>query len=179
MVKGIETSLRKCENGHDLCDVCVRGKQNKESYPATTHRATRRLELLHLDMVGELLVEGANEERYFLTLLDDFTRACEVRALVTKSQVTNAVKEIILLWENQTRHTVQVVRTDWGSEFLNADMHDFFASKGIRHEMYAPHTPEQNGRAERLPVCKGKDSSFAVSSSSTCKYVGRCLAYCC
>ena len=83
-------------------------------------------------------------------MLDDFSRACEVRALASKSQVPSAVKEIISLWENQTRHTVQTVRTDRGSEFLNSDVHEFFAAKGIRHEMSAPYTPEQNGGAERL-----------------------------
>lgn len=150
MVRGVETSLKKCEHAHDLCDVCVRGKQTKEAYPATPYQATRRLELLHMDIVGELPVEGAEGERYFLSVLDDYSRACEVRALSSKTQVPQAVKDIIQLWENQTRHTVQVVRTDRGSEFVNHDLHDFFAEKGIRHEMSAPYTPQQNGRAERL-----------------------------
>lgn len=79
MVKGIETSVKPCVHGHGLCDACVRGKQTKESYPATPYQATRRLQLLHTDIVGELLVEGAEGEKYLLTLLDDYSRAYEVR----------------------------------------------------------------------------------------------------
>lgn len=82
--------------------------------------------------------------------MDDFSRACEVRALTSKAHVPQAVKEIILYWENQTRHTVQTVRTYRAREFINADLHEFFVSKGIRHETSAPYTPEQNGRAERM-----------------------------
>jgi hypothetical protein len=43
-----------------------------------------------------------------------------------------------------------VVRSDRGSEFVNADLLEFFNSKGIRHETSVPYTPQQNGRAERF-----------------------------
>jgi transposase InsO family protein len=43
-----------------------------------------------------------------------------------------------------------VVRTDQGSEYLNAELKTFYKSKGIIHETMAPYTPEQNGKAERL-----------------------------
>ena len=45
--------------------------------PATT---SRPLELLHLDVVGELPVDGSGGERYFLTVLDDFSHRCEALA---------------------------------------------------------------------------------------------------
>jgi transposase InsO family protein len=147
MVKGISTSLSPC---HSLCDVCVRGKQTRESYQRSPESATERLQLIHLDVVGELPVPGAVGERYMLTVLDDFSRLGDSMALSSKSQVGGAVKKIILYLENQTSHNVKVVRSDRGSEFVNADLLEFFNSKGIRHETSAPYSPQQNGRAERF-----------------------------
>jgi transposase InsO family protein len=150
MVKGIETSLSPCNHGHSHCEVCVLGKQTRESYPRSPATATERLEIVHMDIVGELPVPGAEGERYMLTMLDDFSKAGVARALVLKSQVGDAVRAILLYLENQTGHTVKVVRTDRGTEFVNSDLREFFQSKGIRHETSAPYTPQQNGRAERF-----------------------------
>jgi transposase InsO family protein len=52
--------------------------------------------------------------------------------------------------ENQSGLRVKTVRTDRGSEYLNAELKTFYESKGILHETTAPYTPEQNGKAERL-----------------------------
>jgi transposase InsO family protein len=150
MVKGIDTSLSPCNHDHLHCEVCVLGKQTRESYARSPATATERLEIVHMDVVGELPVPGAEGERYMLTVLDDFSRVGEARALTQKSQVGDAVKAILLYLENQTGHTVKVVRTDRGTEFVNSDLREFFQSKGIRHETSAPYTPQQNGRAERF-----------------------------
>jgi transposase InsO family protein len=150
MVKGIDTSLSPCNHDHLHCEVCVLGKQTRESYPRSPATATERLEIVHMDVVGELPVPGAEGERYMLTVLDDFSKVGEARALTQKSQVGDAVKAILLYLENQTGHTVKVVRTDRGTEFVNSDLREFFQSKGIRHETSAPYTPQQNGRAERF-----------------------------
>jgi hypothetical protein len=120
----------------------VRGKQTRESYQRSPESATERLQLIHLDVVGELPVPGADGERYMLIVLDDFSRWGDSMALSSKSQVGGAVKTIILYLENQTGHKVKVVRADRGNEFVNAYLLEFFNSKGIRHETSAPYTPQ-------------------------------------
>jgi hypothetical protein len=96
MVKSIETSLSPCSHGHSHCEVCFLGKQTRESYPRSPATATEQLEIVHMDIVGELRVLGAEGERYMLTMLDDFSKAGVARALVLKSQVGDAVKAILL-----------------------------------------------------------------------------------
>jgi transposase InsO family protein len=91
-----------------------------------------------MDIVGELHVPGAEGERYMLTVLDDYSRAGEAKALTSKSQVGDAVKAILLYSENQTGHNVKVVRSDRGTEFINSELREFFRCKGIRHETSAP-----------------------------------------
>ena len=73
-----------------------------------------------------------------------------VRAVALKSDIAATVKEVLLMLDTQAGQQLKLVRTDRGSEYLNALPMDFFKSKGIIHETTAPYTPQQNGAAERL-----------------------------
>nr|GEZ96968.1 ribonuclease H-like domain-containing protein [Tanacetum cinerariifolium] len=44
---------------------------------------------------------------------------------------------------------VRIVRTDKGKEFLNQNLHVYFAAEGIHHQMSIARTPEQNDVVER------------------------------
>ncbi|GKD71117.1 integrase, catalytic region, zinc finger, CCHC-type containing protein, partial [Tanacetum coccineum] len=44
---------------------------------------------------------------------------------------------------------LRTVRTDKGTEFLNKNLHAYFAQKGIEHQTSTARTPEQNGVIER------------------------------
>ena len=46
-------------------------------------------------------------------------------------------------------HSVKVIRSDNGTEFVNKHVKTFLDEKGIMQETSAPYTPEQNGVAER------------------------------
>ena len=67
-----------------------------------------------------------------------------------KSDVAEVVKDVITMLETQSGHKVKKVRTDRGSEYLNAELHAFFKHKGILHQLTTAYTPQQNGAAERL-----------------------------
>jgi len=53
------------------------------------------------------------------------------------------------LAKKETGHSMSKLRTDNGREFLSKDFQDFIQAKGIRHELTAPYTPEQNSVVER------------------------------
>ncbi len=42
------------------------------------------------------------------------------------------------------------LRTDNGGEYLSKEFQTYLASKGIEHQLTVPHSPQQNGVAERL-----------------------------
>ena len=44
---------------------------------------------------------------------------------------------------------IQVLRTDYGGEFTLTKFNQFYANKGIIHQVSCRHTPQQNGVAER------------------------------
>ena len=46
--------------------------------------------------------------------------------------------------------TIGVLRSDNGGEYISSEFESYLKLKGIRHELTVPHTPEQNGVAERM-----------------------------
>jgi transposase InsO family protein len=44
---------------------------------------------------------------------------------------------------------VKKIRSDNGSEFKNLQVEEFFEEEGIKHEFFAPYTPQQNSVMER------------------------------
>nr|XP_043639067.1 uncharacterized protein LOC122610138 [Erigeron canadensis] len=58
------------------------------------------------------------------------------------------------LWHRRLGHpsfqqSIKIVRSDNGGEYVNSQMKQFFQLKGIIHQTTCPHTPQQNGVAER------------------------------
>lgn len=51
--------------------------------------------------------------------------------------------------ENQFCTSLQILRSDNGGEYHSLKFQYFLTSKGIQHQLTCPHTPAQNGVAER------------------------------
>jgi len=51
--------------------------------------------------------------------------------------------------ENQLEKTIKIFRSDNAKEYFSHDLSSFLSSKGILHQFTCPHTPQQNGIAER------------------------------
>ncbi len=52
------------------------------------------------------------------------------------------------LVEKDSGKQLKILRTDNGGEYTSAAFQNFLKTKGIRHELTVPKTPEQNGVAE-------------------------------
>ena len=51
--------------------------------------------------------------------------------------------------QNEKKYPIERIRSDRGREFDNFDFLEFFHSLGIKHEFFAPRTPQQNGVVKR------------------------------
>ena len=124
----------------EVCGACAMGKQHRPSFPRSDHKTSRPLELLHMDLVGELEEESLGGAKYFCAFYDDYSTLSVVRFVKHKSDVPAAVIEVITLLEQQTGLKLQRARTDRGSEYINATVQAFFAAKGITQEPVPPYT---------------------------------------
>jgi hypothetical protein len=134
----------------ELCEPCVLAKQAKQPFPDSDFTATRKLELVHMDVLGPLPVASLGGAKYVATFLDEFSKVSVVKTVQTKAEVPGVVEEVLQSLENQSGERLKAVRSDRGSEYLNRHVDAFLKRKGVEHQTSAPYTPQQNGAAERL-----------------------------
>ncbi|CAI7826333.1 unnamed protein product [Closterium sp. NIES-54] len=148
-LKGLEVKGAAKEIGS--CPICLETKFTKFPFSSGTGPAKAPLALVHMDVVGPTRAPSLSGSRYFLTIVDDHTRAVWVYALKTKEEVAAAVlKEWMPRAQRESGHKVKVIRTDNGGEFIGADFEAVLKKKGIQHQLTVPYNPQQNGVAERF-----------------------------
>ncbi|GJU32183.1 ribonuclease H-like domain-containing protein [Tanacetum coccineum] len=81
--------------------------------------------------------------KYFLTVVDDFTRAVWVFLLKGKDEVFHHIVIFYNLVKNQFDKTIKVFRCDNGTEFIKQNMDKFCKEKGILHQTSCPYTLER------------------------------------
>ncbi|GAU24468.1 hypothetical protein TSUD_319450 [Trifolium subterraneum] len=133
------------------CDICHFAKQKKFPYSASNSRAIHCLELLHMDIWGPFSTPTTHGHKYFLTVMDDFSRFTWVILLKGKYEAASKIQDFIQYSENHFGHKVKFLRSDNGPEFLS--LSKFYLSKGIQHQTSCVYTPQQNGRVERKHQC--------------------------
>ncbi|CAI7849556.1 unnamed protein product, partial [Closterium sp. NIES-54] len=132
------------------CDSCLRGKMNKAPFPIGGNKRTARpLELVHSDIMD--LGDTHPSLRYVLTLKDDYTKYLWVAPLARRSDMA----AIFSTWHHEMKtklptKPLAALRTDNRGEYTANAFADYLSYHGIVHQMSLPHTPQQNGVAERV-----------------------------
>ncbi|XP_046472611.1 uncharacterized protein [Neodiprion pinetum] len=164
------------------CITCLKGKQSKLPFTDSETRATQILELVHSDLCGPMETESFAGAKYFLTLIDDFSRRLYVYFLKSKTQVAQTFANFKNLVENQTGKRIKTLRTDNGKEYCNNELLSLLQKAGIQHQTTNPYTPEQNGVAERknrtiverarcMIFDAGLETQFRAEAVSTAAYI--------
>ena len=134
-----------------FCEACVKGKSHRKPFRSVGGiRSSRKLQLIHSDVCGPMQTESIGGRKYFVTFIDDYSRCCAVYFLRHKSEVLDKFKEFEAVTTNECDQRIGILRTDNGGEYLSAEFEAYLKSKGIRHQLTVPYSPEQNGVAERM-----------------------------
>ncbi|GJW86918.1 putative RNA-directed DNA polymerase [Tanacetum coccineum] len=131
------------------CEICQRAKQTREPFPLSDHKSKSLGDLVHLDLWGPYKVTSSEGFRFFLTVVDDYTRAVWVYLIKSKDEVPYFIIVFYNLIENQFKRKIKVFRSDNGTEFVNQSVTKLCSDKGIIHQTSCVYTPQQNGIAER------------------------------
>ncbi|CAI7798371.1 unnamed protein product [Closterium sp. NIES-53] len=105
------------------------GQWDTDAWGIVTGRSKKPLELVHMELVGPLPVQGHKGERYFLTIVDDWSR---------------------LMWAyplKQKDHAASTIREDW-LPFMEKQAE--CVVKQIQRELTSAYSPQSNGVAERV-----------------------------
>ncbi|CAI7909409.1 unnamed protein product [Closterium sp. NIES-54] len=137
------------------CGPCVEGRQRAAPHSSEFPSTEAPLQTLHMDVWGPARVRGQGHERYFLMVVDDYSRYTMVFPLRSKG----AVIEVLIDWIRAARlhlresfgsdFPVLRLHSDRGGEFSSARLGAFCRAQGIRQTFMLPASPQQNGIAER------------------------------
>jgi transposase InsO family protein len=146
-VKGITLDPSHDEDASP-CPGCALGKQTRSSFPGSNKRSDRRLRIIHSDLAGPMQrsIQGS---LYMATFIDDYSRHGVVYYLKSKDQCATAFRKFLAWAENQTSERLLTLHSDRGGEYLSGAFRMILDEKGIEHKLTMPHSPQQNGLAER------------------------------
>ncbi|CAI7747941.1 unnamed protein product [Closterium sp. NIES-53] len=136
------------------CVPCVEGQQRAAPHSSEFPPTEAPLQTLHMDVWGPARVRGQGHERYFLLVVDDYSRYTMVFPLRSKGDVTEVLIDWIRAARLQLRESfgsdfpVLRLHSDIGGEFSSARLGAFCRAQGIRKTFTLPASPQQNGIAE-------------------------------
>ncbi|GFS63868.1 retrovirus-related Pol polyprotein from transposon TNT 1-94 [Trichonephila clavipes] len=107
-----------------------------------------------MDLCGPMPTESQGGNKYFLSIIDDYSRKVTVFPIRNKSDVFHTFIRFQKRAERFLSKKVIAVRTDmwWTRILCNKDMDNFLTELGIKHEVKNSYTPEMNGVAERFSL---------------------------
>ncbi|CAI7864418.1 unnamed protein product [Closterium sp. NIES-53] len=137
------------------CLPCVEGRQRAAPHSSSFPLTTAPLHTLLMDVWGPAHVSGQSRERYFLLVIDDYTRYTTVFPLCSKSEVIDVfipwIRTVRLQLRERFGQDLPVLRlhSDRGGEFSSNLLREFCHGEGILQSFTLPDSPQQNGIAER------------------------------
>ena len=83
--------------------------------------AANALELVHGDLYGPITPATNGGRRYFLLLVDDYSRYMWLQLLTSKDEAAMAIKKFKARVEEESGKKLRVLRTDRGDEFTSVE----------------------------------------------------------
>ena len=157
------------ESKRRFCEACIQGKMHRKPHkPLKEIRSTEKLQLVHTDVCGPMQTKSFGGSRYFITFTDDYSRCCKVYFLKEKSEALEKFKEFKASFETKS---IKALRADRGGEYLSEEFSCYLKKYGIRAELTAAHSPQQNGVSERM------NQTLVEAARSMLTHAGLSYAY--
>ena len=126
------------------------GKSTRVKFGKGKHTTKGIFDYVHSDLWGPTKMPSMGGLRYFLSIIDAFSRKVWMYPLKQKDETFEKFLEWKKQVENQTGREVKYLRTNNGLEFVNNKFNSFCKFEGITRHFIVTYTPQQNGLAERF-----------------------------
>ena len=150
------------------CDSCALGKQSRSPVPKKREgvKADRRLGKVYVDLCGPMAVTSRSGNLYSMNVIDDFSGYGWSIPLRAKADASSSLQTWHKAVTVQSGETLQVLVSDNG-ELVSKETSNWCAKEGIEHQLTAPYTSAQNGRAERLHrTIQGKARTMRIDCNA-------------
>ena len=148
--KVLECLSKKYDDIHfdknNVCISCHLAKQHRLPFPLSNSICKEPFDIIHVDIWDPFSVQSIHGHKYFLTVVDDFTRFTWIHLMKNKSETRNLLISFVAFVQNQFSRNIKVIRSDNGQEF---HWKEFYDKHGIIHQTTWIETPQQNSVVER------------------------------
>ncbi|CAI7834904.1 unnamed protein product [Closterium sp. NIES-53] len=121
------------------CTPFVKGRLRATPHSSSLRLATAPFKTLHLDVWGPAARAGPDRERFFLVVVDDYSRYTTVFPLAKNAKVTST----LIRWLLATRGSrIRCLHFDRGGEFRSGVLAGFCGEQGITQFWTLPESPQ-------------------------------------
>jgi transposase InsO family protein len=132
---------------NNVCDVCALAKQSRLPFSVSSISYVRPFELIHCDIWGPYKIASFSGAKYFLTIVDDYSRFTWVFFMHHKSETQHLLVNFFSFVQTQFHVSIANTWVDNGGKFFS--MRNFFKQKGINYQHSCVYIPQQYGVVER------------------------------
>jgi len=115
-----------------ICKECVLAKHNRTSFPSNKFTTIEKLEIVHLDFSGPTKTKGFYGEKYFMIIVDNFSRMMWVAFLKENFEAFDKFTIFKNRVENESGIKIKFLRSDRGGEFTSNEFNIFCETNGIK-----------------------------------------------
>lgn len=125
------------------------GKQTRTHFKSKEFSSSRPLDLIHTGICGPTREKNPKGEKYYMFLIDDFTRATWILLLKEKLEVFKCFNKFKAQIENEKDLKRKCLISDRGGEYTSREFEEFYEENDVRRQYLVARTPQQNLIVER------------------------------
>ena len=129
------------------CETCALGKMMQHVSRKPDERSTAAMEFVHSDICGPVSPVARGGFRYALSFVDDYSGALFMYYIKEKSDAPRALEQFLA--DSAPHGVVKRTRTDNANEYVSEEYKQILVKNKIKMTTSCPHSPHQNGTAER------------------------------
>eukprot|EP00253_Pinus_taeda_P013936 PITA_13936 len=124
-----------------VCGACQAGKQHRSSFKnGESWRASKVLQLIHVDICGPMNTSSITACKYFLLIVDDFSRKMWICFLKYKYDAFSIFQKFKTLVEKESGYNIMTLRIDNEGKFCSSAFSNFCDTHGIKRQLTTPYT---------------------------------------
>lgn len=108
-----------------VSDSCVKAKLTRLPFPNSSIKSYSCFDLIQCDIWGSYRIPSFLGAKYFLTIVDDFSRAVWVYLTRHKHEASNSLISFHDMINTQFGKSIKRIRSDNGGKFSSNSMIDF------------------------------------------------------
>lgn len=125
-----------------FCPDCMMSKMHKKLFGGSFPKPSAPLEIIHMDLCGLISPMSMGGCRYFLKIIDGFSRYRFLYPLKRKEKALKTLSEFLPLAEKVAKSILSNLVTNNGGKFVNCNFSTLLKKEGIQHLTTAPYSPQ-------------------------------------